>query len=401
MKKPAINFHISIRTLMLSAASAVLLIVVASMYFTKHVLNTVNNQLAVKYMELAQQVDQLQAIKVALLRLEAIADTMQTGNPPTRIMHAHLQSHPFELAQAMMRFQGGLDVDAMPNGQAYARLAAILERLSHTSQLDHLHSAEAHIFLQDVQRALRINDDLSVQIMQMRNEHYRLMDESIQQHERELSQLGLALALVICAILWIVYSLSVSPLHALSKLASSIGNGTSSVESLSKCKVTLSELSELRDLIRQMVLDLTTSNSAITSNATLMLQLTEQSSSISSRVRGGVIEESAISKDIFGDLREMRLGNQQMQDALDRSLEILAGASSMDCIPVRDLDILREHLHLLADISNGWSALGEDLSRVLDGFDDMVRDRMTSAAELERLTKEMAVCAHRMAIKTA
>lgn len=396
MKKPAIIFHISIRALMLTAASVVLLIMVTSMCFTKHALKKVHDQLAEGHGVLSQQADRLQKIKVALIRLEAIAGTAQPGNQSTRLLHNHLQSTPFELAQAMVQSPG-----IVPNGNGFPQLIAILERLSHTSQLDSLRSAEVHIFLQDVQHALSIIDDLSEQIMQSRNNRYRLIDESIQQHERELNQLGLVMAFTIFTVLWIVYALSVSPLHKLGQIANGIGHGTSSVESLIKNKVALKELSELRDLICKMVLDLTASNSTITSNAVLMLQLTEQSSSISSRVRGGVIEESEISKDIFGDLREMRLGNQQMQDALDRSLEILVGASSMDCIPVRDLDLLRDHLHLLDDISNGWNALGVDLSRVLDGFDDMVRDRMTLAAELERLTKEMSVCANRMVLKTA
>lgn len=401
MKKPAIKFQISIRTLMLIAALVVLLTMATSMYFTKHALKTVHNQLAVEYMELAQQVDRLQAIQVALLRLEAIADTIQAGNSPTPLMHTYLQSPPLELNQAMARLQVDHGMDTMPKEKEIDQLAAILERLTHTSQLDRMRTGEAHVFLLDVQHALRIAEDLSQQYNKLKSERYRLIDESIQQHERELNQLGLVVALAIFTILWIIYSLSVSPLRKLGRVATGIGLGTSSVESLSTSKVVLKELSELRDMIRQMVLDLMASNKTITSNATLMLQLTEQSSAISSRVRGGVIEESAISKDIFGDLREMRLGNQQMQDALDRSLEILVGASSMDCIPVRDLDILREHLHLLADISNGWTSLEEDLSRVLDGFDDMVRDRMTLAAELERLTKEMSICANRMTPKTA
>lgn len=401
MKKAVWTFHISIRSLMLAASSAVLLVMVTGMFFTKHALDTARNQLAVGNLELAQQVDHLHAVKVALLRLQAVADARQDGRPASRLIHVYLQSQPFELAKAMMRYQGSMAGGVMRDGQFYGQLADTLERFSQLPQLDRLASSEAKVLLRDVERALRIIDDSSAQLTLSRNEHYHQIYEAIQQHERELGQLGLVMTLVILILLWSVYSLSVIPLRKLGQLAGNIGRGTLSVDTLGKSKVALAELSELRDLIQQMALDLTTSNLTITSNAALMLQLTEQSSIISSRVRGGVIEESAISKDIFGDVREMRLGNQQMQDAIDRSLEILVGASSMDCIPVRDLDMLREHLHLLSDISNGWNALGEDLSRVLDGFDDMVRDRMTLAAELERLTKEMSVCADSMIFRAA
>lgn len=399
MKKATRTFHISVRSLMLAAASAVLLVMVTGMLFTKHALNTARNQMEIGNRELVQQVEHLHAIKVALLQLQAIADARLDGRLTSRLKHA--QSQPIELAQATMRFEDNMTSGEMLDGQTYRQLTDILGRLSHMPQLDRLASSDAKVILLDVERALSIIDDSSDQFILDRIERYHQIHEGLQQHERELGQLGLVMTLAIFSILWIVYSLSVTPLRKLGQLAGSIGRGTSSVETLGKSKVALAELSELRDLIQQMALDLTASNRTVTSNAALMLQLTEQSSNISSRVRGGVIEESAISKDIFGDLREMRLGNQQMQDALDRSLEILVGASSMDCIPVRDLDILREHLHLLSDISNGWNSLGEDLSRVLDGFDDMVRDRMTLAAELERLTKEMSACANRMVLRTA
>lgn len=399
MKKPTWTFHISIRTLMLSAASATLLVMVTGMVFTRHALNTAHDQMEIGNRELVQQVEHLHAIKVALLQLQAIADARLDGRLASRLKHA--QSHPIELAHATMRFKDNMTGGAMRDGQSYRQLTDILERLSHMPQLDRLAHSDAKVMRLDVERALSIIDDSSDQFVLEQIERYQHIHDDIQQHERELGLMGFAMILAFFSILWLVYSLSVTPLRKLGQLASSIGHGTSSIETMGKSKVALRELSELRDLIQQMATDLTASNRTITSNATLMLQLTEQSSSISSRVRGGVIEESAISKDIFGDLREMRLGNQQMQDALHRSLEILVGSSSMDCIPVRELDILREHLHLLSDISNGWNALGEDLSRVLDGFDDMVRDRMTLAAELERLTKEMSTCANRMVLRTA
>lgn len=225
--------------------------------------------------------------------------------------------------------------------------------------------------------------------------HQETIDE-MHSHRDQLFAISAGIAIAIFATFMLVFSLLVSPLRRMGDVAQKIGRGEATIEAFASMKVHLEELIHLRQLIQQMVVDLTERNATIMDNANLLVGLTQIASDISSQVRRGVIEETAISKDIFEDLREMREGRKQLDTHLFgaiRNLDSLA----VDIPSSREqIDALRHDLQVIADISNSGKTLREDMSRLLDGFDDLVRDRMTLSNDMELLSKSMIRAAKSM-----
>lgn len=392
---------VSIRSLMITASLFVGIGMVSGYLFTKHTLSANKERLALDLSKQTVQLNQYHAIKIGLVQLESFTEGLHSGRPLAPVSKNRLASLLSEIYGTWDSFINDLPPDTFQSAEPVNHLSALLNDINRVGRYNELNArTERKSLRHDILTAMGMLEDLSVAAQEERSRAILSALNNIQQHENELNLVATALGMTMLAIFVFIYSNLVVPLRKLGLLAIYAGRGGAGKESLHTFESRLSELLELRDLIGQMVDDLTISHRFIASGSHTMLDLTQTASNISSQVRSGVIEETAISKDIFSDLREMRLGRQQMHDALAQSMNILVSASSQDCLDKEDIADLHSHLLLISDITQGWKALGEDLGRVLDGFDDMVRDRMTLASELERLTKEMSVCAEELAFRT-
>jgi methyl-accepting chemotaxis protein len=394
-------FRISIRGMMLAASLLVCLGILTGYLFTVHTLSATQERLGLNLSKQTIQLNQYHAIKTGLIQLEAFVESLHNDRPLTSVPKNRLASLLSEISGTWDDFIDELPPDTYQRAGEADQLSAMLRDIGRAERYNGLGTRAARQSLRnDIIATMGMLEDLSAAAQEARSHAIRSALNDIQQHENELHLAVTVLGLSMLAIFGFIYSNLVSPLRKLGKLAVSAGKDEAGRTSLHMFEPRLSELAELRDLIIQMVDDLTISHRFIALGSNTMLDLTHTASNISSQVRSGVIEETAISKDIFSDLREMHLGNQQMQEALAQSMTIIVSASSQDCLDKEDISDLHNHLQLISDITQGEFALGEDLGHVLDGFDDLVRNRMSLASELERLTKKMSVCAEELAFRS-
>ncbi len=381
-----------VRNLMLLSGLVICATAVLGAMFTRHALTSLSQRIVADNARQAVQNTLAADLKGALHELSSL-----THDPEAYDALAPLNGRILDLWQ---EYQLQLDAELREEHRAYRQLDALMAQLANLRQTPPSRTA-VNAYRRHVEEAFILLDTLGGE--QARRQHQVNHDAALDlaRHEQQLNWLSSSLAILVALMLWLVFHLLVRPLRDMGRIAQRIGRGEVPAETLSECEVHLDELLELRELMRQMVKDLTASHALIADNAHMLLGLTRIAADISSQVRKGVIEETAISKDIFEDLREMREGKSQMQQALSEALQIVNALRSGDQATPEQMVELRHHLLLIADISNSWKSLRDDMSRLLDGFDDMVRDRMTLANELEKLTKEMTTSAKEMALRAA
>jgi len=391
------SFHISVRLLALLTFAGFCALILILIWFNQHTLEDAAKQLGRQGDVRLIQVEKFLSIKAALHQLKDMAQ-QRTVNDSNNALQLRLQERSQILLEDWHRTVAELPDDDLAKHNELVILEKVLTRFARRGYWE---IAELLVSEEELRRAENAIESLSERLIATTPTENKSISLAIENHQRQLHVIAFSVVVILSIGLWWVYRLLVTQLRKLSYVARQISSGQSNAKDLNDWNCTLTELDELRDMTHRMVTNLTASHHFLAANSKSLLLMTHKTSNIALQLKSGVIEEHSISKDIFGDLREIHIGNQQMQEALLNSMKVLATASASDCLDEHDIIEIREQMSLMSDISSGWKALADDLSRVLDGFDDMVRERMTLASELDTLTKVMHNSAKEMAFKAS
>jgi hypothetical protein len=383
---------LSAHTLLLWSGLLILSIAGVQMGFTWHILSSSKADMAAHNETQFVQSEKVFAVRSALLRLEVAAtrDTTFVARKEEISGLLHVLNGSWSgLSQAIPGFdQRRLEVQIRAV-QRHAK--SVIAVASNHEQLDELKVQIRHSY--------PLLDGLEKHLLNERMEADQKNEQRMVAHQRQTMLLTAVLILGLVLTIGWFYRTAIAPLRELGQLATRVGEDAGNAEELVQWPARLSELCELRDVIYVMVKNLTLANGFVTDSVKQILELTLQTSAIAAQVRAGVVEENAIGKGMFEDVREMRVGDKQVRETLSRALELLSTAEAKGGLFADDIEEVRQQLLIVSDITNAWDALGKDLERVLDGFDVMVVDRMTLANEIEQLTAVMSTRAREMTLR--